>query len=225
MSTKNTIYFDRFLENYLKNNFNITLHPAQLDVFKQMFLYDYVMFQHGRATGATFLLTVLSAMLKSIDKEVKIGITAPIIRQSKIMKNAYRQSFEKFNLKEPELIEINKINLINNNRYNSIDIDVLLVDEATSLTEVSIDILINHIKNKNISKIAMICGGHRKYFKIVKLIRYLHSSEEQCVDSIGKVIIKSHEDMPEFFDEHNLKQARKIYKQEEFDLEYNARVI
>ena len=214
----NNKYLDRFIEVGIKNYFDISLAPAQIEVLKTMLTRDYVLFRHGRGTGATFLLSILSVILRLINPNINMVAVSATIRQAKFMNIEVEKKFSKYNL-EP-------LNVVNIKEALSGKYDVLLLDEATQLPNEYIESLIKHIDNKSISKIVAVCGGYRSYFLIAKLETAMYKGCSNP-DNNRALIVKNYEDMPSgFFDLDNIEKAKKIFDYpEEFNVEYKGYVV
>ena len=214
----NNKYLDRFIEVGIKNYFDISLAPAQIEVLKTMLTRDYVLFRHGRGTGATFLLSILSVILRLINPNINMVAVSATIRQAKFMNIEVEKKFSKYNL-EP-------LNIVSIKEALSGKYDVLLLDEATHLPNEYIESLIKHIDNKSISKIIAVCGGYRSYFPIAKLEITMYKGSSN-LDNNRAVVVKNYEDMPSgFFALDLIEEAKKIFDYpEEFNMEYKGYVI
>lgn len=214
----NNKYLDRFIEVGVKNHFGLSLAPAQIEVLRTMLTRDYVLFRHGRAIGATLLLSILSVILRLINPNINIVAVSATIRQAKFMNIEVEKKFSKYNL-EP-------LNIVSIKEALSGKYDVLLLDEATHLPNEYIESLIKHIDNKSISKIIAVCGGYRSYFPIAKLEITMYKGSSN-LDNNRAVVVKNYEDMPSgFFALDLIEEAKKIFDYpEEFNMEYKGYVI
>lgn len=209
-------YLDRFITSGVKEHFGLILPPAQIQVLKSMLTHDYVLFRHGRGCGATFLLAVLAVILRKVNPDVNMVVTAPTSRQAEFINSEIEQKFK----------TEDKFPIVNIKQALSGKYDVVLLDEITKLPKESIESLITHIKKETISKIVAVCGGYRLYFPIAALESTLYSGSSDP-DNNRDVITKCYEDMPlNFSGPGNLDEARKllIYP-EEFDMEYKGHFI
>lgn len=208
-------YLDKLIEKYLSVHFGLSLVPAQIEVLKTMLLYDHVLFVHGRAVGATFILAVLSVILRLIDPYINMAVASETVRQAEFLNNEIENKFNQYNLKPLNIVTIDDAVT---GRY-----DVLLLDEMNTISKNNVESLITHIENKSISKIIATCVGYRSYHHIAKLAK--------CAASWNvwntKVIAKSYEDMPsDFSAPENIEEAKAMFEyEEEFNMEYKGYVI
>lgn len=218
MTYQSNKYLDRFIDIGLNRQFALSLAPAQLEVLKTMLTYDYVLFRHGRAVGATFLLATLSVILRLIDPDINMAVASVTIRQAKFMNSEVESKFSKCGL-EP-------LNVVSIEKALSGEYDVLLLDEITHLSVEYVESLIKHIENTSISKIITVCNGYRRYFPIAKLESTMYEGRLNPYNN-RMLISKNYEDMPlGFFDLNNLEEAKKIFDcPEEFDMEHKGYVI
>lgn len=206
-------YCDELIKVFVENQLEISLVPAQVDVLRDMLSYDYVLFRHGRGVGATFLLSSLSAILRLIDPGISMAVTAPTVRQAKMIDTESEQRFGTLGLAP--------LNIVTIEEAISGEYDVVLIDEATHLAKKYIESLIKHVEDRSISKIVTVCGGHRPYYPISKLAQCM------CREANRVVLSKCYEDMPaSFFDKGYLKEVEASFDyKEEFWMEYKGFVI
>ena len=214
----NNEYLDHLIKVGINKYFDLSLAPAQVEVLNAMLKYDYVLFRHGRAVGATFLLAVLSTILRLVDPDINIVSASTTIRQAKCVNSEIESKFKKYNLEPLNVVAIEKA--------VSGEYDVLLLDEITNLPDEYIKSLIIHIKNKTILKIVGVCNGYRSYYPIAKLEQTLCLGSSNP-DNNRMVIVKGYEDMPShFFDVNNIEEAKKVFGYPEgFNMEYKGSVI
>ena len=214
----NNKYLDHFIAVGLNKQFALSLAPAQLEVLKTMLTHDYVLFRHGRAVGATFLLATLSVILRLVDPDINMAVASATIRQAKLINSEVESKFNKYGLEPNNIVSIEKAL---SGKY-----DVLLLDEITHLPNEYIESLINHIENTSISKIVAVCSGYRRYFPIAKLESTMYKGHLNP-HSNRILISKNYEDMPlDFFDLNNLEEAKKMFDYpEEFDMEYKGYIL
>jgi hypothetical protein len=210
---ENDKYVEQLIKTSLDIHFNIVLPPAQLNCLKNMLVNDYVLFRHGRSVGATFILTVLSAILRIFNPQISMVVASTYIRQANFLKVCEKQIFNNYSFKPLNIVDIEEA--------VSGCYDVVLLDCITHLPEKHINMLIENIKNNSIVKFIGTCTGYRYYYPIASL--------EKCMYSIkdGLVIVKNYEDMPEgFFDMDNIEEAKSFFDYEkDFDMEYKGAVI
>lgn len=215
----NNKYLDHFIDTGLNKQFGLSLAPVQLEVLKTMLIHDYVLFRHGRAVGATFLLATLSVILRLVDPDINMVAAAATTGQAKCMNSEVESKFSR-------RCDLKPINVVNIEEALSGKYDVLLLDEITHLPDEHVESLIKHIENTSISKIVAVCNGYRRYFPIAKLEKAVYRG---CLNpnNNSTLVSKNYEDMPiGFFDLDNLEEAKKIFDYpEEFDMEYKGYVI
>jgi hypothetical protein len=210
---ENDKYVEQLIKTSLNTYFGIVLPPAQLNCLKTMLVNDYVLFRHGRMVGATFILTILSAVLRIFNPKISMAIASVSIRQANFLKIYEKQIFNNYNFKP--------LNVVTIEEAVSGYYDVVLLDNITHLPEEYTNTLIKNIKNNSIIKFIGTCNGYRYYYPIAGLEKYIYSVKK------GLVIIKNYKDMPEgFFDMNNLEKAKNLFDhEEEFDIEYKGAVI
>ena len=211
--TNNHKYLGCLIETYLKKQFDLSLAPAQLEVLTKMLAYNNVLFVHGRAVGATFILAALSAILLQIDSDINMAIASETIRQAEMVKQEFKRKFNKYKLKSPNIVTIDKAL---SNKY-----DVVLLDEMTNISKNNAESLVTHIKNKSISKVIAVCSGYRTYFHIANVASCMYSDDNSVV------LNKCYEDMPScFFDPNNIEEIKASFEyEEEFNMDYKGYII
>jgi len=208
----NNEYANYMLLHCIKLHFGINLAPAQVNALRIMLLNKYVMFSHGRGVGASFLLALLAAVLKLLNPEISIAISAKYINQAEmIIKHELSKYKNKINISNISAVDITQA--ITNNY------DVLLLDEITELSDDHVDVLIQHIESVSKVKIVGVCNGYRRYYPISRLISKVISN--------GEFITIGYTDMPDdYFDVNNITEAAKSFKfKEEFDMQYKGYCI
>ena len=212
---ENNEYLDSIIETYLSVHFGLSLVPAQVEVLKTMLLYDHVLFIHGRAVGATFILAVLSTILRLINPNINMAVASQSVRQAEFINSECDSKFGQFNLKPLNIVTIEQV--------VSGGFDVVLLDEITDISKENVESLITHIENKSIAKIVATCSGFRTYHHIAKLAECMSPWKNANTN----VITKGYEDMPDgFFAAENIEEAKTTFKYEEdFNMEYKGYVI
>ena len=202
-------YLDELIKNYLDLQFSIGLVPTQVEVLKAMIINDYVLFRHGHRIGATFMLTALSTMLRSINPNISMAVTSVKINQPNFLDLCEKKEFRNCRLKPLNIVSIEEAL---SGKY-----DVLLLDEITQLQEKYVQQIITHIKEKTISKIIATCNGYRDYYPIIELEKYMCSTN-------NTVIVKGYKDMPVgFFDIDVIEKAKTMFDcKKEFDMHYSG---
>lgn len=192
--------------------------PKQLKVFNAAIRSEYMLCLHGRGTGATFLLAVLSIYFRLLDEDLKIALTSPSIEQTKMVIKEASKWDKKFDIKKIEASPINSINEWIKN------CDVLLVDEAQSIAPEFLDIITEAIKYRVIKKVIIFSTGfdrndeNQHMNSLYNLLRNLPSN--------SSIVRMSCFDMPNgFFDLENLKELENMYDEDIFSMTFKGEII
>ncbi len=221
------------LENILErskfeNIFGIDLAAPQNVIFSSMLNLNYALFRVPRGGGKDLLLAMYAMLYAASEAGSRVLITTPTVRQSKITfsllsavisaaSNKYFQDavFEPHISSNTCFLQFKNGSRIDAGTKCDTDIDVVLVNEASSMPGEQLSKLIIGVENGDLKKVFLMSTGYYDY-------NYMNKIEaHECFSTYAF----GYKSFPSgFYDPENINEAKKIMSAAEFDMEYNAKV-
>lgn len=184
-----------------------THNDYQFEVFKYMLEKDYVVFRAGRSLGKTFLLALFYCYMKRWFPEKKVGVCSSTSTYPRLVLAEIKKLGYACDTKPLDKFEFN-------------DYDMIVVDEAQSLSSEYIDILYTAVESKTHDKLIFCCNGYKTTNNFLKL-EHLISQEPN-----SKILVKGYDSAPvNWFDPELMQEAKQIMTKEDFDMEYLAKIV
>ena len=216
-----------------RNSFGIDLTAPQDVVLNSMLNLNYATFRLPRAGGKDFLLSFYAMLYAASVDGSRVLITAPTFRQAKInfkevVKLSLKDSFQELLLGKPTFafdtcyLKFKNGSIIEAMTLNDMGIkydrsgDVVLINEASSADSDKLARLVTCVENGDIKKVFFMSTGYYDY-------NYM--SEVEAHDCFSTLAF-GYKTFPEgFYDQLNIEDAKKVFTEEEFDMEYNAKIV
>ena len=207
-----------------ENIFGINLATPQNVIFNSMLNLNYATFRVSRGAGKDLLLAMYAMLYAASEPESRVLITTPTIRQAKMTFNSLnvvRKYFQDATFEPHISSDVCFLQFKNESRIDArteydTDSDVVLVNEADSMPEQQLLKLMVGVENGDLKKAFLMSTGYYDYNHMNKI------EAHECFSphAFGYKSFPSG-----FYDQANIDEAKKLLSVDEFDMEYNAKVV
>lgn len=210
-----------------ENVFGINLAAPQNVIFSSMLNLNYATFRVPRGGGKDLLLAMYAMLYAGSWPESRVLITTPTSRQSKMTFNSLDIVIGSAGSKyfQGALFELNfhsnMLQFKNGSRIDAgtkyeADSDIVLVNEADSMPGEQLSKLMAGVENEDLKKVFLMSTGYYDF-------NYMNKIEAHECFSAHAFGYKS---FPSgFYDQSGIDEAKKLFSVDEFDMEYNAKVV
>lgn len=216
-----------------RNSFGIDLVAPQDVVFNSMSNLNYATFRLPRGGGKDLLLAFYAISYAASNPMSRVLIIVPTFRQAKInFREVERLSlvdnFQELLLGKPTFaFDTCYLKFKNESRIEAMALndrsikyamgsEIVLVNEASSADSNQLSKLVTCAENSDIKKIFFMSTGYYDYNYMNKIEAHDHFS----------TLAFGYKAFPEgFYDQLNIDEAKKTVSANEFDIEYNAKVL
>ncbi len=217
------------MENILKksrfeNIFGINLAAPQNVIFSSMLNLNYAKFRVPRGGGKDLLLAMYAMLYAELEPKSRILMTTPTTRQARMafsLLDVVRSTSDNKYFKDAVYSFRQDVKFKNGSRIDvgtkyDDNSDVVLVNEADTMPEEQLSKLVLGVENGDLKKVFLMSAGYYDY-------NYMNKIEAHECFSAHAFGYKS---FPSgFYDQENIDEAKKLLSADEFDMEYNAKVV